>query len=153
LIHLFFSIIIFCDPLLRTADLKYEIIKNRQFQIFIIRKVCAALLHLLDFKREANLWGMQRYNDSMTSLGILCHSPTITCHNSSLLEPLRLMTFFFKMTHRFSIGFKSGDCEGQSYRTQTFFYLNMPRYTVINAKRIIMHENVVLFIHFTNTHL
>jgi len=80
----------------------------------------------LDFMTAANLWGIDLYKKWITSFDILFHSCRIRSHNLSLFVGLPLLTFFFKMDHRFPTGFKSGDCEDQSESKHIFVRSKYP---------------------------
>ena len=74
----------------------------------------------------ANLMSIDAYKEWIISFDILFHSCIIKPYNSSLFVGLPLLTFFFKMDHRFSKRFKSGDCEGQPKRKYIFLWSKYP---------------------------
>ncbi len=68
------------------------------------------------------LLGMEFTRDSHVVTGVLFHSSIMTSRSWWMLETLRSSSFYLRMPHRCSLGFRSGDMLGQSITFTISFY-------------------------------
>jgi len=78
-------------------------------------------------KTSPILFGMLSTREFMSSKGIFSHSSTAMVHNCCLDPGFLLLTLFFSIPHRLSMGLRSGLCGDTSLRIQHHFSLSSPK--------------------------